>query len=330
LLFIESVYYIHDQQDSLAKLELNRIIARYSGTPIAEKAKNFLDVLSRRKQIEEYLTNLKIERAKEDSVVNNDDRNLVRSMDTSQIKKQPPSDDTIKIVKPKTDLARIQPGRQKRTDSLDSGIPKIKIDNLQLTKIKTNAATLALLQHQMDSIEQNELRKIQKTRSDSIQNRIANVKMDSIKNAMQKLKADSAQLSKNLQTMQSVFAFAPQKPHNVALLITKVDPVYVTETRNAFNRYNRENYYNKTMNISNISLNDSLKLVVIGGFENADAALDYFDHARKTAPREVIPWLPANKYSFLIITDDNLLILQSNKDIEEYKRFLSAFYPGRF
>ena len=330
LLFIESVYYIHDEQDSLAKLELNRIIARYSGTPIAEKAKNFLDVLSRRKQIEEYLTNLKIERAKEDSVVNNDDRNLVRSMDTSQIKKLPPSDDTLKIVKPKTDLGRLQPGRQKRTDSLDSGIPKIKIDNLQLTKIKTNAATLALLQHQMDSIQQNELQKIQKTRSDSIQNRIANAKMDSIKNAMQKLKSDSAQLSKNLQTMQSVFAFAPQKPHNVALLITKVDPVYVTETRNAFNRYNRENYYNKTMSINNISLNDSLKLVVIGGFENADAALDYLDHARKTAPREVIPWLPANKYSFLIITDDNLLILQSNKDIEEYKRFLSAFYPGRF
>ncbi|HEX4373154.1 MAG TPA: hypothetical protein VHZ50_07630, partial [Puia sp.] len=301
------------------------IINRYTGTQMAEKAKTFLDVLSRRKQIENYLTNLKIERAKEDSVVTIDDRTVTRTMDTSQIKKQNP-DDTLGIVKAKRNIGSLQPGKQNQADTSQSGGPKIKITNTQLTQIKTNATQLAMLQHQMDSIENAG----KKLHADSVQAAIAKAKMDSIRNVLQKLKSDSERLVKNLQSQQSVFAFAPDKPHNVALLITKVDPVYVTETRNAFNRYNKENYYNKTMTINNISLDDSMKLVVISGFDNATDALSYLEQARKVAPREIISWLPAAKYSFIIISDENLERLKANKDLTEYRKFLSAFFPGKF
>jgi hypothetical protein len=282
-------------------------------------------VLSRRKQIENYLTNLKIERAKEDSVVTIDDRTVTRTMDTSQIKKQNP-DDTLGIVKAKRNIGSLQPGKQNQADTSQSGGPKIKITNTQLTQIKTNATQLAMLQHQMDSIENAG----KKLHADSVQAAIAKAKMDSIRNVLQKLKSDSERLVKNLQSQQSVFAFAPDKPHNVALLITKVDPVYVTETRNAFNRYNKENYYNKTMTINNISLDDSMKLVVISGFDNATDALSYLEQARKVAPREIISWLPAAKYSFIIISDENLERLKANKDLTEYRKFLSAFFPGKF
>jgi hypothetical protein len=325
LLFIESVYYIHDEQDSAAKVVLNHIINRYTGTPMAEKAKTFLDVLSRRKQIENYLTNLKVERAKEDSVVTIDDRTVTRTMDTSRMKKQN-TDDTSDIVKTKRNIGALQPGKQNQNDTSQSGGPKIKITNTQLIQIKTNATQLAMLQHQMDSIENVG----KKLHADSVQTAIAKAKMDSIRNVLQKLKSDSERLIKNLQTQQSVFAFAPDKPHNVALLITKVDPVYVTETRNAFNRYNKENYYNKTMTINNISLDDSMKLVVISGFDNATDALSYMEQARKIAPREIISWLPAAKYSFIIISDENLERLKANKDLTEYRKFLSAFFPGKF
>ena len=325
LLFIESVYYIHDEQDSAAKVVLNHIINRYTGTPMAEKAKTFLDVLSRRRQIENYLANLKVERAKEDSVVSIDDRTVTRRMDTSQIKTQN-NDDTSAIVKAKRNIGALQPGKQNQADTSQYSGPKIKITNTQLTQIKTNATQLATLQHEMDSIENAG----KKLHADSIQTAIAKAKMDSIRNVLQKLKSDSERLVKNLQTQQSVFAFAPDKPHNVALLITKVDPVYVTETRNAFNRYNKENYYNKTMTINNISLDDSMKLVVISGFDNANDALTYMEQARKVAPREIISWLPVAKYFFIIISDENLERLKVNKDLTEYRKFLSAFFPGKF
>jgi hypothetical protein len=103
----------------------------------------------------------------------------------------------------------------------------------------------------------------------------------------------------------------------------------VTEARNAFNRYNRENNLS-TMNISNVALNDDISLMVIDGFPNAAEALAYMDKAKKLAGNDIIPWLPANKYSFVIISHNNLPVLSNLKDIGVYKSFLVQSYPGRF
>ena len=146
---------------------------------------------------------------------------------------------------------------------------------------------------------------------------------------MVKNKPDSIQFKKP-PAFASPFTAAPEKPHAVALIMDKVDPVYVTESKNAFDRYNRETYYGKHFGINQVVLSDSIKIVVISGFENASAALLYLDKAGKLAGREILPWLPANKYSFIIIDDQNLATLQSNKDIQAYKKFLSVYYPGIF
>jgi outer membrane protein assembly factor BamD (BamD/ComL family) len=156
---------------------------------------------------------------------------------------------------------------------------------------------------------------------------------------VQKLKADSGVLVKNKRdSIQfknqsdfiSPFTAAPEKPHSVALIMDKVDPVYVTESKNAFDRYNRENYYAQHFDIKQVVLSDSIKIVVISGFENAGAALLYLGKASKLAGREILPWLPANKYSFIIIDDQNLGTLQSNKDVQAYRKFLSVYFPGYF
>jgi hypothetical protein len=245
LLYIEAVYFMHNRQDSLAKVELNTIIHKFSGTDMAGKAKNVLNVLNRRKEIEYYLENLQITRAKDDSTV--------------VINKEPVYIPNLNgNFKPKT--------------------PDRAADSAALARKKT----------------------------------------------------DSLQALKKLPGFVSAFAVAPDKPHSVMILMNKVDPVYVTESKNAFNRYNRENYYGKNFDIENVSLNDTLKLVLISGFENADAAYQYMDKAGKIAGREIIPWLPANKYSFLIITDNNLGILKTNQDIQGYRKFLSVYFPDKF
>jgi outer membrane protein assembly factor BamD (BamD/ComL family) len=155
----------------------------------------------------------------------------------------------------------------------------------------------------------------------------------------EKVKADSGLVVKNkrdsLQFKKpaffvSPFTSVPEKPHAVALVMDKVDPVYVTETKNAFDRYNRENYYGKQFDINQVSLSDSIKIVVINGFENANAALLYLDKAGKLAGREILPWLPVNKYFFIIIDAQNLETLQANKDIQTYRKFLSVYFPGEF
>ena len=50
---------------------------------------------------------------------------------------------------------------------------------------------------------------------------------------------------------------------------------------------------------------------------------------KKAAPTEV-SWLQANKYSFLVISEKNLQLLKTNKDIDTYKVLLKNQYPGKF
>jgi len=142
-------------------------------------------------------------------------------------------------------------------------------------------------------------------------------------------KPDSAQLKRQTLFI-SPFTWSPAKPQSVVLVMTKVDPVYVTESKNAFDRYNRENFYSKNYETSKQEINDTVKLMVIQGFDNTTAALTYLDKAGNAAPREIIPWLPATKYYFIVIDDQNLEILKANKDLQLYKKFLSVYEPEKF
>ncbi|KAI9428969.1 hypothetical protein F5148DRAFT_1316507, partial [Russula earlei] len=60
LLYIESIYYIRQRQDSIAINRLENLSKTFPTTPLAEKARTMIDVLKRRSQIEKYLTNLDI------------------------------------------------------------------------------------------------------------------------------------------------------------------------------------------------------------------------------------------------------------------------------
>jgi outer membrane protein assembly factor BamD (BamD/ComL family) len=62
LLYIEAVYHIRQREDSTARSVLQTLVSQNNGTPIASKAQNLLDVLSRRQQIEDELSRLQIER----------------------------------------------------------------------------------------------------------------------------------------------------------------------------------------------------------------------------------------------------------------------------
>jgi hypothetical protein len=108
-----------------------------------------------------------------------------------------------------------------------------------------------------------------------------------------------------------------------------VDPVYVTEARNALTRFNNEGYYTKSLIINKDMVDDQNALLVINKFADADAALAYLAKVKAAAPREM-PWLPANKYSFYIITEQNINVLKDKKDLPVYKTLLNTKYNNIF
>lgn len=249
LLYIEAVYHVHQRNDSAAIVVLNNINMLYPNTPMSAKAKNMIDVLGRRKQIEEYLTNLQIERPKEDS-------------SAAPVAVSAPAIQSPVTIKP-ADTAQNK--------------PVIVQPNKPAT--------------------------------------------DTAKAVKKPVAAPSP---------ATAFVNTPDQPHFVVLVMDKVDPVYVSEAKNAFTRYNKEKYYNKPLEVTPLPLTDDIRFVLIGKFENAAASIDYLGKAGKLAPVEIIPWMPANKYSFIIITENNLQVLENNKDIPAYKKFLIQNFNETF
>jgi len=125
------------------------------------------------------------------------------------------------------------------------------------------------------------------------------------------------------------FVIKPDSPHVVLMILEKVDPVYVNESKNAFARYNGQNYYGQPISITKDIIDPEHNVLVIASFADGAAALDYYEKIKRAASREV-SWLPANKYSFVIITNENLQVLKTNKDISGYRLLLNKQYPGKF
>lgn len=246
LLYIEAIYHIKQKEDSLATLTLQNLIRINSGSGMAKKAENIIRVLKRRNEIEKYLTDLKVDRAPEDSAV-----------EIPEIKKKGEQQQVASNEKPK--------------------VVEIKSPEQQLNKIVI----------------------------------------------------DSSQFRKEVPK-QSVYTFHPNDQHYVALLLNKVDAVFINEAKNAFNRYNRESFYSQQIAMEILPLNDQYKIVLMSGFADAASAMDYVKRTQPIAGSQIVPWLAADKYSFTVITQTNLEVLKTQKDLESYKSFVKQNYPAEF
>jgi tetratricopeptide (TPR) repeat protein len=125
------------------------------------------------------------------------------------------------------------------------------------------------------------------------------------------------------------FTLQPDQQHKVVMILDKVDGVYINEAKNAFVRYNKESMATINVVITKDTLDATKNLLVFTSFENADAALKYFDRIKKAAPVEV-SWLQAAKYSFIIISENNLQLLKTNKDLKSYKELINLNFGNRF
>ena len=253
LLFIEAIYYIKQQDDSTAIKVLTDLSAGFVGNPMADKAKSMIDVLKRRKEIESYLTDLKVTRNEDGKPANPNN-----TPTTTRIERR--------VRNNTSDTSKVAP----------------------LGKADSTMATTA-----MD-------------------------KKDSIV-----VKSAPPVVLKN-------YSYAADSAQYVGVLLDKVDPVYQSEAKNAFNRYNREKFYAQTIDMSSEKIDDRFTLVLEGPFANGAAAVDYIEKVKPIVKSRIIPWLSADKYTFIIISRSNLEALKTSKDMDAYKQLLQTALPGKF
>ncbi len=245
LLYIEAVQYISRREDSTAIRVLKDLGMKYHGTPMADKASTMIEVLKRRKEIEEYLNRLQITRNEDAAIIV--DNSIPTPVTQTPSIPAPPKPAVVSPVTPPPVAVK---------DTVKKIVP-----------VLTSGA----------------------------------------------FKMDTGAV------------------HYVIMLLDKVDGVYINEAKNAFTRYNKEKYYGINFDISKDALDGDKAILIISSssFSNANAAVAYYDKIKKAAPQEV-SWLPAAKYSFFIISAENLAVLKTTKDLTAYKKLLSTQYPGKF
>jgi hypothetical protein len=243
LSYIEAIYYIQYKcDDSAAIKDLQHIVSFYRRSPLAPKAQNLINVLRRRREIEDYLNNLQVTRAKEDETVYLPDEDTVKVVDTAK-----------KIIK-------------------DSVIKKIPPPVAVVDTVKKVAPVVV---------------------------------------------------------PANQFSFNESSPQHVIMVMTKVDNTYASEARNAFLRYNDENFYSKQYTVDKVVIDNEHIILITSPFTNADAALQYYNKVNMAAPNE-ISWLEPNRYYFEIISEESLQLLEKNKDLTGYKNLLKIKYPDKF
>lgn len=235
LLYIEAVYYVRQKQDSQAIVILTNIANLYPTSPLRPKALTLADVLRRRSDIENYLTNLQVTR-KTDSV-------------------------TVTTNKPINN-------NPTPTDNKNKG-NEVKKDNKEQGGVP------------------------------------------------------------NVNDAAPAFSFDVNLPVLVVMVLDKVDPVYITEVKNAFNRYNRSKYSAKNITIADDALDKDRSLLLFTPFANADDAITYIQSLKSEASSQ-ITWLPANKYSYILISESSLNLLKTNKNLKAYTDLLHSKYPEKF
>lgn len=245
LLYIEAIYHIRQREDSLAILTLKNIEKEFPKHLLAEKAKTMIDVVSRRKEIENYLTKLEITRAKEDETV--------------------------------------------------VSLPKLRQQPLQAP----------------DSFKT-----------------VTNVKPTIIVPT----KDTTTKLVTGVVTKPSPYKINPAEPCMVAMLLEKVDPAYVNEILYAFSNSTRKNFHGQQVDVAKKKLKDNLWLVTLQSteFKNAEAGVEYITYIKPIAQKELISWLDASKYSYIILSEANYSLLQQDPNMPLYLQVLKQTFPGKF
>ncbi|WP_170971094.1 type IX secretion system periplasmic lipoprotein PorW/SprE [Ilyomonas limi] len=246
LLYIESIYYVSQREDSSALKQLQNLQDQFPSSPLVEKAQTMADVIRRRPQIEAYLTKLQIK----------------RNVDTTT--------STVLVNTTPVEAPIKQSVEYKKPDSVISK-PANKPVAVNLDTVAVKAPEVA-----------------------------------------------------------KTFSFNAADSQYVALVLDKVAPVYATEARNAFNRYNKQTFYNQTINTSSVKLDDRYNIMLIGPFTDAAAALDYIDKTKPQTAGRILPWLTADKYGFLMISPSNFRLLNENKDLDTYRSVIQKAIPDKF
>ena len=308
LMYIEAVYQIKILEDSLAIKNLNMIGQLFPSSPLAAKATQLANVVSKRAEIEAELRNMQVVRLKEDST------NLIGEFtaDNTQVKNKVESDKNTQPLITKSEQAKKDPGNK-------ASLPVVKTDT-------TNKAIASTVKPEHATSDTAAIVKPESA---------AKLTQTVVKNDSPVIPSKDS-LSKTAPQKPEIkpipvagYTFNPASPHAVIMFMYNVDIVYINEAKRALNRYHSIQYPEKELTVNNDKIGNT-PFIVISFFPNADEAMSYYNQTNPIAAKEIFPWLQADKFKFFILSPDHLKRMMEEEKTENFIKFIQSQFPGKF
>ncbi len=134
--------------------------------------------------------------------------------------------------------------------------------------------------------------------------------------------------SKLIVTSENQLAFTNDslEQHYIALQTFNVSAVFVKEIQNAIKDVNADDYKKLNLNVTYVQFTDQSHIVWIGPFVNAADGLQYVQKVKPRLSTEIISFIAQKQYELLLIGKSNIIQINNQEQIDQYKRFKSNYY----
>ena len=349
LLYIEAIYDIDRQKDSLATQKLGYLIQHFSSSPIKPQAQHLLNILKRRGEIEAYLRQLvitpagqlqnsRLARLEAAAAQLADQRErrigLLRNQKILNL-----TDSTAQKAEQLAGAVSNQHGligikapdslKVAKGDSLQvaaTSIPALatnKPAGADSTKVAINQGIPPVEQPPVkdSSVQVNNL---PPTHPDNTDTSLVAEKPAPEKILPAAPKTETAPAAKGEQTIGG-FTFNPAAPQYVTVILHKVAPVFASEATNAFNRYNLLAFEHEKWPVDHLQTIEQTDMVQIGPFKDYASAQSYLKQIQEVAASTFLSWLTPDKYEYIIISPQNTNKLKSPEDLRNYQAAYRQF-----
>jgi len=126
-----------------------------------------------------------------------------------------------------------------------------------------------------------------------------------------------------------VYIYNPSEPYLMLMIFEKMDQVYRKEAAVSLQRYNNSVRGGEDIGTRLYETDPALNWLEIGPFPAMASSLGFYNEVAP-AMNKIIPWLAADKYQLLIISEANLETLKTRRDISEYLLFIRRYIKDKF
>lgn len=131
------------------------------------------------------------------------------------------------------------------------------------------------------------------------------------------------------ERIDMVYVYNPNETYLVLMVFEQIDQVYRNEARIAFQRYNNASRGGQDIFLKLYEPKDEMNWLEIGPFATLGSSMGYYDEIAPNMSK-ITPWLASSKYQLLIISENNLEMLKTRKDLSEYLLFIRQYVKGKF